>query len=314
MFTGALKYFEDLGYETVLGPNCLKDDGCGKSSSPENCAAEINDFFKNDRCDIIISCGGGETMCEDLDFTDLQGIKESTPKWYMGYSDNTNLIFPLATICDTAAVYGPNAANFGMVPQHESIKDAFRLLKGEMLTVHNYDFWEKEDPGETAPLTAPYNCTEPFSLKVFNASAIDGVRFSGRLVGGCLDCLVTHCGTRFDNVKNFCEKYKEDGIIWFIESCDLNPMGIRRALWQLENAGWFRYVKGFIVGRAYRYDDDFCGMNRINAVTGILSKYGVPILMDADLGHLPPMMPVISGAFAEVESRGGKLRIRYDLL
>lgn len=322
MFAGALRYFESLGYKTVLGPCCYKEDGCGKSSTPKNCADEINDFFLNDRCDIIISCGGGETMCEDMDHVDLDGIKNATPKWFMGYSDNTNLIFPLTTMCDTAAIYGPNASGFGMVPRHEAIEDAFSLLKGELLTVHNYDKWEKEDFGEEASLTAPYNCTEDFCMKVFVPREETGsmnettgnIKFSGRLVGGCLDCLITHCGTRFDNVRNFCEKYKEDGIIWFLEACDLNPMGIRRALWQLKNAGWFKCAKGFIVGRAAHFDEDFCGMNRINAVTGILSEYNVPILMDVDLGHLPPMMPIISGAMADVESEDGKLKMSYRLL
>lgn len=319
LFENAVKYFKAGGYETVTGPNCFKSDGCGKSSTPENCAAEINDFFLNDRCDVIISCGGGETMCEDLDLTDLEAMKKAVPKWYMGYSDNTNLIFPLTTVCDTAAVYGPNASAFGTDPVHPSVADAFNVLTGKSLSVSNYDKWEKEEPGEDAPLTAPYNCTEPFDLKVFDFSknreipepGKDSVRFSGRLVGGCLDCLVLHCGTKFDNTVSFAEKYKEDGIIWFIESCDLNPMGIRRALWQLSNAGWFRYVKGFIIGRAYHYDDAFMGMDRINAVTGILSKYGVPVLLDADLGHLPPMMPIVSGALCDVESIGGSLRLNY---
>ena len=57
-FKGSLRRFRSRGYKTVLGPNCFRDDGVGKSSSPENCAAEINDFFLNDRCDVIISCGG----------------------------------------------------------------------------------------------------------------------------------------------------------------------------------------------------------------------------------------------------------------
>lgn len=37
--------------------------------------------------------------------------------------------------------------------------------------------------------------------------------FSGRLLGGCLDCLVNLKGTEFDKTVEFVEKYKEDGII-----------------------------------------------------------------------------------------------------
>ena len=36
------------------------------------------------------------------------------------------------------------------------------------------------------------------------------------------------------------ERYADDGIIWFLESCDLNVFAIRRAMWQMDNAGWLR--------------------------------------------------------------------------
>ena len=29
----------------------------------------------------------------------------------------------------------------------------------------------------------------------------------------------------------------------FFESCDLNVFSIRRAMWQMDNAGWFENVK-----------------------------------------------------------------------
>ena len=71
----------------------------------------------------------------------------------------------------------------------------------------------------------------------------------GRLLGGCVDCLVNLLGTKCDYVNQFNERYKEDGIIWFLECCDLNVMGIRRAMWQMKNAGWLDRTKGFLIGR-----------------------------------------------------------------
>ena len=315
LFENALKGFQSQGYHTVLGPNCYADDGIGKSSTPENCGAEINDFFTNDRCDVIISCGGGETMCEDLPFVDFEAIAAARPKWYMGYSDNTNLTALLPTLCDTAAIYGPCAASFGMNPWHSSIHDAFDLLKGEKSSFHNYDKWERTDPEGDDPL-APYNTTEPFAMKISVPEGTSGgkVQFSGRLIGGCLDCLAVQCGTRFDRVSAFAQKYAEDGIIWFIESCELTPMSVRRVLWQLDNAGWFQHVKGFLIGRPMMIDADGMGLDRFTAVTGILSKYHVPILLDVDLGHLPPMMPIIAGAMADVAAGNNALSITYRLV
>ncbi len=83
-------------------------------------------------------------MCEILEFIDFEQLKQLPPKWFMGYSDNTNLIFLLATLTDTAAIYGPNAGAFGMEPWHASIQDAYELLQGKKLAMKNYPMWEKE--------------------------------------------------------------------------------------------------------------------------------------------------------------------------
>ena len=42
------------------------------------------------------------------------------------------------------------------------------------------------------------------------------------------------------------------------------------------------------------------GLDHIRAVTDLLAEYQVPILLDVDIGHLPPMIPLISGSMAEV--------------
>lgn len=311
-FDAALKRFSDMGYEIIEGPNCRLALGDGKSNTPEACAAETNDFFINNRSDIIISCGGGELMCEDIPYFDFEGIAKAEPKWYMGYSDNTNLTFLLTTLCDTAAIYGPCAGDFGTEPVHPALTDAMNILTGKQLTVHNYEMWEKEQIKDPDHPLATYNLTEQYSQTI--AGDISGeASFSGRLLGGCLDCLVNISGTRFDRVAEFADKYAKDGIIWFIEACDLNVMSIRRALWNLDNCGWFKNVKGFIIGRPRLFDDAFGDFDRIKAVTGVLEKYNVPIIMDADIGHLPPMMPIISGAMADVSAVGNSLTINMRL-
>ena len=55
------------------------------------------------------------------------------------------------------------------------------------------------------------------------------------------------------------------------------------------------------------------GLDAYSAVTGILGKYNVPILMDVDLGHLPPMMPLITGSVAQVEVSARKMQVKMQL-
>lgn len=318
-FNCALKKWEEEGYRILTGPNCYEDAGVGISNLPEKCGAEVMEMFASS-ADCLISCGGGEMMCEILPYVDFDSLARMEPKWFMGYSDNTNLTFTLATLADTASVYGPGASTFGMEPLHESVRDAFGVLTGEVRTVSSYGTWEKESlKGEENPC-APYNLTETLKLRRFlgEREIVDGagdsreLKFSGRLLGGCMDCLVNLLGTRFDRTVDFAEKYREDGIIWFLESCDLNVFGIRRAMWQMEEAGWLRYVKGFMIGRPAN-GEPVMNLDEYDAVLQTAGRKNVPIIMDVDLGHRPPMMPLVVGSLAEVTAAGNRISVRMRL-
>ena len=304
-FDHAQTLFQAMGFRTLCGPNAYAGDGIGISSSPESCGKELT-----------------ELMCEILEHVDFDQIAKAPPKWFMGYSDNTNFTFLLTTLCDTASVYGPCAASFGMSPWHPAIEDAFRLLRGEKLESEGYPLYEISAEKDEANPLAPYHCTEERKIVAFDPAegflSSDNplsLAFSGRLLGGCLDILATLCGTEYDRVAAFTEHYREDGFLWFLEACDLNVFSIRRALWQLKKAGWFRYVKGFLIGRPLAGREPLMGLEHLRAVTEPLASCGVPILLDVDLGHLPPMIPMISGSLASVSYTPpeDRFRIRMEL-
>lgn len=329
-FDHALEKIQKQGFKTDLGPNCYAGDGIGISTAPEKCAAELMEYYCSEKNDAIISCGGGELMCGILDYMDFEKIKSANPKWYMGYSDNTNFTFLLTTICDTASIYGPCASSFGMEPWHPYIEDSMDLLQGKTRTeakcggiyLEGFDKWEKESlKSEETPL-ATCNVTEPSVLHLYKGKADEmgistieetEITMEGRLLGGCLDILVMLCGTEYDYVSQFAEKYKEDGIIWFLEACDLNMMSIRRAMWQLEHAGWFKYVKGFVIGRPRMFGENMMGLDQYKAVYDVISHYEVPIIMDADIGHVAPMVPLICGSMAKVHAVKDKWDIEMFL-
>ena len=310
-FEHAQEIWQEAGYQLQIGPNAYEGCGIGISNTPEKCAREFNEYYISPENDVLISCGGGEMMCEILEYVDFESIAKAEPKWFMGYSDNTNLTFLLATLCDTASIYGPCAATFGMEPWHENLYMAYELLTGQSNEVHGFDLWECESLKDEENPLAPYNVTEEKILVSYPEDQ-ELYEMSGRLLGGCLDCLANLSGTEFDHVEEFNERYKEDGVIWFMEACDLNVFGIRRALWQLEHTGWFRYTKGFLFGRPYNGDDLF-GLDEYDAVLAILAHYQVPIIMDVDLGHLPPAMPLICGSYAHVYVKENDIAIEMEL-
>ena len=351
-FDSALQKFHDRGFATEPGPNCYEGSGIGISNTPQKCAEELMEYYEKKSNDILISCGGGELMCTVLPYMDFERVRKADPKWYMGYSDNTNFTFLLTTLCDVAALYGPCAASFGMEPYHESLEDALAILQGKKQEVHSYPLWEKEKNKDEEHPLLPYHCTEPSALRGYDIperkgtdfsdhiepgikniispekisdenlvqknAAIgkyeetDQIRMKGRLLGGCMDCLQLLVGTPYDKVREFNETYGKDGIIWFLESCDLNVFDIRRAMWQMDQAGWFSNTAGFLIGRPLCFGEEMMGMDQYRAVLSTAEKYKVPVIMDADLGHLPPAMPIVNGALAEITYEEKQLSIRYE--
>ena len=112
-FKEAVKILKSMGYKIKIGSTCKMHNGLGISTKPEVAAKELEEFYLDKEVKAIISCGGGELMCETVSALNWEKIKNAPPKWFMGYSDNTNFIFPLVTKCNVPAIYGHCITGFG---------------------------------------------------------------------------------------------------------------------------------------------------------------------------------------------------------
>lgn len=302
----AIKNLTNEGYKLLLGENIYKDEGVLSSSSPKKRAKEFLDAYSNNSS-LIISVGGGELMNEILPYIDFEKIKNLPPKWFMGFSDNTNLTFTLTTLSNVVTIYGPCAPSFAYLPFKFDTKEALRMLKGEK-HFKGYKKWQLESKRDENHPLAKLNLTEKKIITTYKYKEPK----EGILLGGCLDCLINICGTKYDNVKKFIEENKKDGFIWYLESCDLNSLSFRRGLFELKEAGWFKYVKMFLIGRPYHYDEVFMGHDFKKATKDILKSLNVPILFDIDLSHLPPSLPFKNGAKAIVSFMNDNIDILYN--
>ena len=145
-------------------------------------------------------------------------------------------------------------------------------------------------------IITPYNYEKPFT---------------GTIIGGNLDILQNLCGTPYDKMAEYAANH-EDGIIFYFEACDLSPLGIKRALLQLKRAGWFKNVKGFLSGRPLCLNQEIFGISDKSAVIDILGDLNVPILLNVDLGHIAPSMPMKNGTKAKVEYKDNNIFISYE--
>lgn len=78
-FDNAIKRFHSMGYKTIEEPNCRCDSGIGISNTPKKCAEELNESYASADSDVLISCGGGELMCEVVPYIDFERVKQSKP-------------------------------------------------------------------------------------------------------------------------------------------------------------------------------------------------------------------------------------------
>ncbi len=280
------------------------------SAPAKDRANDVMEMFLDPEVDFIMSVAGGELMNQILPYIDFKTLSHCVPKYVMGYSDNTHLTFTLPVFADMAALYGNHVGAFGQRRWDNSVQDAYDLITGKKLSFESYPKYEIEDKTkEAGKALSGYNLTEKVEIKAIDNA--EEVSMSGRLIGGCLDCLAGMVGTPFGNIDAFLEKYKEDGFIWFMESYSYDVVGVNRVLTQLKQAGWFKYCKGFVFGRPIN-GEDFIDFTQADSYEP-LKEFNVPIIYGCDIGHIPPRWTIISGAYATVTKKGDVAEISYTL-
>ena len=308
-YENAKKKFLNLGYK-LNESDYLYGITKGKSAPADIRASEFMKHYLDMGSDFVFSVAGGELMMEILPYIDFETLKYAKPKMFMGYSDNTNLTFTLPVIADVAAIYGSNFSSFGMNNWDISLQQSYDLITGKRLSFESYDKYEIEDLSKLEGNSlCGYNKTEDV---IYKSIRNQDEHFQGRIIGGCLDILQQFCGTCFDKVEQFLEKYKDEGFIWFMEACDLNVFGQRRAIFQMKNCGWFKNCKGIIYGRAVNSDPIF-DYQTIDVLKDSFLNDNIPVVYGCDFGHLPPSWAIIAGSIAHFDLNGNKAKISYEL-
>ena len=297
--------FEKLGFNYIETPN-VRTSEKGRSSSAKERAEQLLSLWKDHKVGAIISAGGGDFMPEMLDELDFDLLKSLEPKWYQGYSDNTNLTLLLPTICDIASIYGQNVKDFGMKELYKNLNSSFEILPGKSITQDSFENYEIPDWEKEIDAFAGYDLTEEDIWK--NLKGEEKISFKGRSIGGCFDCVVNLIGTKYDKMKEYIEKYKDDGIIWFLEVFEMSTPALYINLWKMKNAGLFNHCKGIMFGRPLFIREDY-ETSYVDTLKEFFKDIDIPVIYDADCGHVSPQMPIVSGAILEVESKGGKGKI-----
>ncbi len=273
--------------------------GLIESADPKTRVKELNEAFCDTETDAVFCACGGDLLISMLNDLDPQVIMNN-PKWLQGYSDPTNLLYPITTCLDIATIYGCNAGGFDMDEPGKTAEYNFSFLKGEIPLQQSFDIYERKSFETGDELMAPVKWETP------NGDFYE----RGRLLGGCLDCLTNLVGTRYDGTISFTERYYDDGIIWYFDIFSMTAEQVYLALWQMKEVGWFTTARGFIFGRVC-FPNSFIGMTYEEAVKKALGD--VPLIMEADVGHVWPRMTFVNGAVATVKCKDGKGEMKLEL-
>ena len=76
----------------------------------------------------------------------------------------------------------------------------------------------------------------------------------------------------------------------------------------MKNAGYFKNSNGIIFGRPIMLKEEY-EMTQEECLTQALKDLNIPIIYDADIGHIAPQMPILSGGILEIEYEKGKGKI-----
>lgn len=302
----AKKQLQELGYKVVQTESVCKEYK-GRSNTGEQRAKEFMQLLKNDDVKLIIFATGGDFLIEMLDYLDFDELKNMKPKWLQGFSDITSINFLFNTILEIPTMYCQTIKDYAMNPLYRNLTDALKIESGEEVLQYSFEKHEKVIPfTEQVEQNNPnktYNLTENVEWK--NITGESKIEIKGRTIGGCLDCIKTFFGTKYDYINKYIDKYKEDGIIWFLECFEMSTPELFRILWQMKNAGYFRFCNGIIFGRPLFVREDY-DISFDEAIKEALKDIQIPIITGADIGHVAPQMALLSGAFLEIRSEKGK--------
>lgn len=298
-FERSLSNIEANGYKTILTDNVYKCE-CIASTDAATRAEQLTSLLTDPDIDMIWASCGGDMLMQMLPLLDYNDFLRN-PKWIMGYSDITGLVFPVTVRCDIATLYGPNAGSFDSTVLHDAQKNVFRILSGDIPVQRSFPRYERrrDDSVDGYNLDSDTEWLSPsgdFSV-------------SGRMIGGCLDCLQSFTGTPFGDVAPMLERYAADGFIWYFDIFALSSTATYYALWNLKEAGWLKYAKGVMVSRVCFPSTEY-DLSYADAVRSALGD--IPVVLETEVGHVKPQFTLINGSLATltVKGNGGFLEQR----
>lgn len=285
-FEASLETLHRQGYVTKETPSVRSKEE--RSAREDIRGQELNSLFEDPETDMILCAAGGDFLNEILPYIDYTVLKQH-PKWIMGASDPTGILYSYTTRCDVATMYGLNAGSYDLGESWDYLHTNLEYLRGNLL------------PQTTYPMCLPKAKfmvdTIAYDTRDLWFSNKKHVHVQGRCIGGCIDVLKDMIGTPYENTVAFLEKYRDDGNIFYFDNFSMSAENFYRTLKQFSYAGWFRHTKAILLGRVL-FSSSETGMTYQEALERACGD--IPYIYEADIGHTIPAMTMLNGAMLDL--------------
>lgn len=290
-----------LGFRIIEG-RCLRSDSKHVSAPPKERVQDLMHLWKRDDVSAILPPWGGELAINLLSRIDFEEIARCKPKWLLGYSDTSTLLFAITLTTGIATAHGTTLME--MVPsQQDGLShrwaEAISLARGASITYFPSSCFQVKGPNWSQDSGAPFNLTEKTRwLAMQRGKPCGHAQFEGRLIGGCLKTVSMLVGTPYGDLPAFKRRFERDGVILYLENAESQPEKVCRLLWHMRLAGWFDGLAGLLLGRS-GHDGNEC-YSYADAIADALGDVPFPVVFDVDIGHRPPQMMLVNGAVGQV--------------
>ena len=239
-----------LGYDPAYDDDVFARTGTYLSGTAALRAAAFSRAWADPSIAALIAVRGGYGSVQLLPLLDETLIR-STPKLFIGYSDNTSLLSWLTCRCGVTALHGPMIEG--------------RIAKGrEGFDVDSMLAFMQDGEGRTL---------SPDGLAV-----IRGGEAVGPLFGGTITQLAASLGTpyAFD---------PPAGCVLFLEDVNERPYRLDRLLTQLQLAGILGRARALVFGEMRACDEANGRGSALDVIRGLTTQCEGPIITGFPSGH-----------------------------
>ncbi len=273
-FENGLEIWRSFGYEVQIPENIYQNWGY-LAGTDHHRLQQFLDAWQDPECAVIVSARGGygaTRLLEKLDEKSLWAelASNQAPKWLIGFSDITALLWGLATNLGVASIHGAVLTTLGAEPDWSNQK-LFDWLEGK--------------------------------IKIIKLAGIGwgNGKATGVLLPGNLNVASHLIGTSaFPDLEN---------VILALEDVSESPYKVDRMLTKWRMLGLLKKVKGIALGRFSRSEpaSNYPSLSMAEVWRDRLEDLHIPLVVDLPFGHDGTNVPLVVGAEAELDGDNGLL-------